>query len=52
MFMVTVPDAGQPLLANVGRIVIERGQGITFVAGVHQELFGDTGAFCGYLTSK
>lgn len=48
-FMVTVPGAGQPLLADVGRIVIQRGQGITFEAGVHQELFGDTGAFCKYL---
>jgi hypothetical protein len=37
-FMVTVPGAGQPLMADVGRIVIERGQGITFQAGVHQEL--------------
>ncbi len=48
-FMVTVPGTGQPLLADVGRIVIERGQGINFAAGVHQELFGDTGAFCNYL---
>jgi hypothetical protein len=51
-FMVTVPGAGQPLLTDVGRIVIQRGQGITFEAGVHQELFGDTGAFCDYLVSS
>jgi hypothetical protein len=51
-FMVTVPDAGQPLLADVGRIVIERGQGITFAAGVHEELFGDTGASCDYLAGE
>ncbi|HKY54104.1 MAG TPA: hypothetical protein VJM08_07365 [Anaerolineales bacterium] len=49
-FMVTVPGAGQPLMADVGRIVIERGQGITFQVGVHQELSGDTGAFCNYFT--
>lgn len=48
-FIVTVPGEGQPILADVGRIVIERGQGITFEAGVHQELFGDTAAFCAYL---
>jgi hypothetical protein len=48
-FMVTVPGVGQPLLADVGRIVIERGQGITFEAGAHQELNGDTAAFCDYL---
>ena len=48
-FMVTVPGAGQPLLADVGRIVIERGKGFTFEAGVHQELNGDTEAFCNYL---
>jgi len=50
-FMVTVPGMGQPLLADVGRIMIERGQGITFEAGVHQELNGDTAAFCDYLAS-
>jgi hypothetical protein len=48
-FMVTIPGTGQPLLADVGRIMIEHGQGIIFAAGVHQELFGDTGAFCNYL---
>jgi hypothetical protein len=48
-FIVTVPGAGNPILADVGRLVIQHGQGITFVAGVHQELFGDTGAFCDYL---
>jgi hypothetical protein len=50
-FMVTVPGVGQPLLADVGRIMIERGQGIIFEAGVHQELNGDTAAFCDYLAS-
>jgi hypothetical protein len=49
-FMVIVPGAGQPLLADVGRIVIERGQGIAFAVGQHEELFGDTGAFCEYLS--
>ena len=48
-FMVTVPGTGQPILVEVGRIVIERGKGITFEAGVHQELIGDTAAFCAYL---
>ena len=48
-FMVTVPGVGQPLLADAGRIVIERGQGITFETGVHQELNGDTAVFCDYL---
>jgi hypothetical protein len=48
-FMVTVPSAGQPILVDVGRIVIERGKGITFEAGIHQELIGDTAAFCAYL---
>ena len=52
MFMVTVPNAGQPLLADVAQIVMERGQGIIFVAGVHQELFGDTGASCDYLAGE
>lgn len=51
-FMVTVPGAGKPLLADVGRIVIEHGQGITFSAGVHQELYGDTQAFCDYLAGS
>lgn len=51
-FMVIVPGTRQPLLADVGRILIERGQGITFYAGVHQELFGDTGAFCNYLSGE
>jgi hypothetical protein len=48
-FMVTVPGAGQPLLADVGRIVIEHGKGITFAVGPHEELFGETDAFCDYL---
>lgn len=51
-FMVTVPGAGQPLLADVGRIVIERGKGITFESGVHQELNGNTTAFCSYLAGS
>ena len=48
-FLVTVPRAGQPLLMDVGRIVIERGKGITFFAGTHQELIGDTASFCSYM---
>jgi len=48
-FMVTVPGAGQPLLADVGRLMIERGKGITFEVGIHQELNGDTSSFCNYL---
>jgi hypothetical protein len=48
-FMVTVPGAGRPLLADVGRIVIERGKGITFESGPHEELNGETTAFCDYL---
>ena len=51
-FMVTVSGTGRPLLADVGRIVIERGKGITFETGVHQELNGDTGAFCNYFTGS
>ena len=47
-FNVTIPGSGTVLL-DVGRIVIQRGQGITFVAGSHQELFGDTAAFCAAL---
>jgi hypothetical protein len=49
-FMVTVPGAGQLLLVDVGRIGIQRGQGITFDATLHQELFGHVGAFCKYLS--
>lgn len=51
-FMLTVPGAGQPLLMDVGRIVIERGKGINFEAGVHQELNGDTAVFCNYLAGS
>jgi hypothetical protein len=51
-FMVTVPGAGGPLLADVGRIVIERGKGITLVAGPHEELFGETAEFCEYLAGS
>ena len=47
-FQVSVPGEGL-LLLDVGRIVIERGQGISFEAGPHQELNGDTTAFCSYL---
>lgn len=50
--MVTVPGAGASLLADVGLIVIERGKGMTLAAGPHQELFGDTEAFCEYLTDS
>ena len=48
-FMVTVPEAGNPILMDVGRIVIERGKGITFYSGNHQELISDTASFCDYL---
>jgi hypothetical protein len=48
-FMVTVPGTGSHLLMDVGRIVIERGKGISFYSGTHQELIGDTAAFCNYL---
>lgn len=48
-FMVTVRGAGNPILMDVGRIVIEHGKGITFYTGIHQELTGDTAAFCDYL---
>ena len=51
-FIATVPGAGKPLLMDVGRIVIERGHGITFYAGDHQELIGDTASFCGYLAGS
>ncbi len=47
-FHVTVPGTGT-LLLDVGRIVIERGHGVTFEAGPHQEFNGDTAAFCTYL---
>lgn len=47
-FQVSVAGEGL-LLADVGRIVIERGQGVTFEVGPHQELDGDTAAFCAYL---
>jgi len=51
-FMVTVPGTGKPLLMDVGRIVVERGQGITFYAGNHQELIGDTASFCDFLAGS
>lgn len=50
-FHVSVPGVGQ-LLLDVGRIVIVRHQGITFEAGQHQELNGDTAAFCAYLSQQ
>lgn len=49
-FMVTVPGGGHPILADVGRVVIERGKGISFEAGLHQELNADTTSFCNYLS--
>lgn len=48
-FMVNVPGINKSLLMDVGRIVIERGQGITFYSGNHQELIGDTALFCDFL---
>ena len=51
-FMVNVPGAGTPLLMDVGRIVVERGQGIAFYTGNHQELIGDTASFCDYLAGS
>ena len=51
-FMVMVPGAGQPLLADVGLIQIERGQGITLFSGTHQELLGDTAEFCAFLAGS
>jgi hypothetical protein len=51
-FMVTVPGAGEPILVDVGRIVIQRGKGITFEAGSHEELYGETAAFCEYLAGS
>lgn len=51
-FMVTVTGIGTPLLVDVGRIVIERGKGVTFYAGDHQELIGDTAVFCDYLANS
>ena len=51
-FMVIVPGINKPLLLDVGRIVIERGQGITFYSGDHQELIGDTSSFCDFLAGS
>jgi hypothetical protein len=48
IFNVTIPGQGTVLL-DVGRIVIVRHQGIVFEAGQHQELNGDTAAFCAAL---
>ena len=49
LFHVSIPGAGTVLL-DVGRVVIRRGQGIVFAAGPHQELSGDTAAFCAALS--
>lgn len=49
LFHVSTPQGGTVLL-DVGRVVIRRGQGIVFEAGPHQELNGDTGAFCAALS--
>ena len=49
VFNVTIPGYGTVLL-DVGRIVIVRNQGIVFEAGQHQELNGDTAAFCAALS--
>jgi hypothetical protein len=51
-FLVHVPGEGAPLMFDVGRIVITPGQGITFSVGNHQELSGDTAAFCNYLAES
>jgi hypothetical protein len=47
-FHVSVAGEGL-LLLDVGRLVFEQGRGITFEVGPHQELDGDTGAFCAYV---
>ena len=47
-FNLNLPGQGA-LLLDVGRIVIRHGQGIVFEAGPHQELNGDTAAFCAAL---
>jgi hypothetical protein len=44
LFDVSIPGQGTVLL-DVGRVVVLRHQGITFEAGQHQEVDGDTGAF-------
>ena len=48
LFHVSTPGGGTVLL-DVGRVVVRRGQGMVFEAGPHQELTGDTGAFCAAL---
>ena len=50
LFHVSIPGEGNVLL-DVGRVVVRRGQGIVFTAGPHQELNGDTGAFCAALSA-
>jgi hypothetical protein len=49
LFHVSVPGQGTVLL-DVGRVVVVRHQGVTFEAGQHQELDGDTAAFCAALS--
>lgn len=48
VFHVSIPGQGTVLL-DVGRVVIVSHQGVTFEAGQHQELNGDTGEFCAAL---
>lgn len=48
-FHVSIPGSGTVLL-DVGRVVVTKGQGITFEFGQHQELNGDTAAFCAALS--
>jgi hypothetical protein len=49
VFNVTIPGQGTVLL-DVSRVVIVRHQGIVFEAGPHQELDGETQAFCAALS--
>jgi hypothetical protein len=48
-FNVVIPGGGS-LMRDVGRLVITREDGITFLAGSHQEQLGDTKAFCAALS--
>jgi hypothetical protein len=48
LFHVSIPGQGTVLL-DVGRVVVLSHQGVIFEAGQHQELNGDTGAFCAAL---
>jgi hypothetical protein len=49
VFNVTIPGQG-PVLLDVGRVAIVAHKGIVFEAGPHQELNGDTAAFCAALS--